>query len=81
MSETISASTFEQMLAGFKPDPRVSRPLAIQQALFIARRLQERAAEDGFTARDLVNELCMYSHACPLADDATLVMVRRDSSQ
>src|SRR5690349_22914128 len=45
MSETISASTFEQMLAGFKPDPRVSRPLAIQQALFIARRLQERAAE------------------------------------
>jgi phosphoserine phosphatase RsbU/P len=48
---------------------------------FGVERLQQRAAEDGFTARDLVNELCMYSHACPLADDATLVMVKRDSSQ
>lgn len=35
----------EQILSGFEPDPQSSRPLTIQKALFVARRLQERAAE------------------------------------
>jgi sigma-B regulation protein RsbU (phosphoserine phosphatase) len=44
---------------------------------FGVERLQHRAAERDFTARDIVNDLCMFSHVCPLADDATLVMVTR----
>jgi sigma-B regulation protein RsbU (phosphoserine phosphatase) len=46
---------------------------------FGVERLQDRAMQDGFTARDIVNELCMFSHVCPLADDATLVMVARNN--
>lgn len=45
MSETISPSTLEQWLAAFRPDAASSRPLPVQKALFVARRLQERAAE------------------------------------
>jgi sigma-B regulation protein RsbU (phosphoserine phosphatase) len=45
---------------------------------FGVERLQACAAEQAFTARDIVNELCLYSYACPLADDATLVMVVRE---
>ena len=45
MTETISESALEQLLAGFTPDASSSRPLSIQKALFVARRLQERAAE------------------------------------
>ena len=45
MSETISPSTLEQWLADFRPDAASSRPLPVQKALFVARRLQERAAE------------------------------------
>jgi len=45
---------------------------------FGVERLQACAAEQAFTARDIVNELCLYSYACPLADDATLVMVARE---
>jgi sigma-B regulation protein RsbU (phosphoserine phosphatase) len=46
---------------------------------FGVERLQEKATQEGFTARDIVNELCMFSNECPLADDATLVMVTRSS--
>jgi sigma-B regulation protein RsbU (phosphoserine phosphatase) len=46
---------------------------------FGVERLQQRAVENGFTARDIVNDLCMFSSACPLADDATLVMVTRSA--
>lgn len=46
---------------------------------FGVERLQEKAKQEVFTARDIVNELCMFSSACPLADDATLVMVTRSS--
>ncbi len=35
----------EQLLAGFRPDPQTDRPVIVQQALFLARRLQERATE------------------------------------
>lgn len=35
----------EQLLKGFRPDPKCSRPVTVQQALFLARRLQERAME------------------------------------
>jgi len=45
MTETIPASAFEQLLAGFLPDASASHSLAIQRAIFVARRLQERAAE------------------------------------
>jgi len=45
MSETISASAFEQLLSGFKPEAGSTLPPAIQKALFVARRLQERATE------------------------------------
>jgi RHH-type proline utilization regulon transcriptional repressor/proline dehydrogenase/delta 1-pyrroline-5-carboxylate dehydrogenase len=35
----------EKLLAGFQPDPKSQHPPTIQKALFVARRLQERAAE------------------------------------
>jgi len=40
-----SASMLELVLADFTPDARSSRPLVVQKALFVARRLQERAVE------------------------------------
>jgi len=44
---------------------------------FGVERLEQHASEKGFQARDIVNEVCMFSYACPFADDATLVMVQR----
>jgi RHH-type proline utilization regulon transcriptional repressor/proline dehydrogenase/delta 1-pyrroline-5-carboxylate dehydrogenase len=41
---TISNSTLNTLLTGFQPDSASARPLAVQKALFLARRLQERAA-------------------------------------
>ncbi len=35
----------EQSLAAFQPDPQSQSPLAVQQALYLARRLQQRATE------------------------------------
>jgi RHH-type transcriptional regulator, proline utilization regulon repressor / proline dehydrogenase / delta 1-pyrroline-5-carboxylate dehydrogenase len=35
----------EQLFAGFQPDPKSGQVPAVQQALFLARRLQERATE------------------------------------
>ncbi|HEX5222109.1 MAG TPA: bifunctional proline dehydrogenase/L-glutamate gamma-semialdehyde dehydrogenase, partial [Verrucomicrobiae bacterium] len=45
MTDTIAASTLEQWLADFTPHPGSSRPVAVQKALFVARRLQKLAAE------------------------------------
>ena len=33
------------MLSEFRPDPESSRPPTVQKAIFLARRLQERAKE------------------------------------
>ena len=41
----MNSNQIEQILADFKPDAQSSRPLLVQKALFLARRLQERAAE------------------------------------
>ena len=35
----------EQILSAFQPDPKSKHPLAVQKALFLARRLQQRATE------------------------------------
>src|SRR5271169_1005132 len=39
------AGPLEQLLRGFQPDPESKRAPAVQKALFIARRMQERATE------------------------------------
>ena len=41
----MSLIPLEQTLSEFRPEPGSSRPLTIQKALFLARRLQERAKE------------------------------------
>lgn len=41
----MNAPLLDSLLATFRSDPKSNRPLAIQKALFLARRLQERAAE------------------------------------
>src|SRR5580704_9854814 len=41
----MNSNQIEQILADFKPDAQSSRPLLVQKALFLARRLQERATE------------------------------------
>jgi len=41
----MNSDLLEKILAGFKPDTGSSRPLEVQKALFLARRLQERATE------------------------------------
>jgi sigma-B regulation protein RsbU (phosphoserine phosphatase) len=56
----------------------ISEAADVEGNEFGVERLQASAAEQGFTARDIVNELCLYSHVCPLADDATLVMITRE---
>ena len=38
-------SRLEQLLNGFQPDPKSEPVPAVQKALFLARRLQERATE------------------------------------
>lgn len=38
-------STLQTLLSEFRPDPASPRPLAVQKALFLARRLQERATQ------------------------------------
>ncbi len=38
-------NAFEELLAGFSPDPKSTRPVTVQKALFLARRLQARASE------------------------------------
>ena len=40
-----ATSLFEKLLADFRPDPNSPHPLVIQKALFLARRLQQRATE------------------------------------
>src|SRR5512140_471311 len=37
------ASLIEALLAGFQPEPRAARPVLVQKALYLARRLQARA--------------------------------------
>jgi RHH-type proline utilization regulon transcriptional repressor/proline dehydrogenase/delta 1-pyrroline-5-carboxylate dehydrogenase len=37
------ASTLDALLQDFRPDPAATHPLAVQKALLVARRLQERA--------------------------------------
>jgi RHH-type proline utilization regulon transcriptional repressor/proline dehydrogenase/delta 1-pyrroline-5-carboxylate dehydrogenase len=39
------AGQIEQLLGGFAPDPKSGHPPAVQKAVFLARRLQERATE------------------------------------
>src|SRR5271169_5734988 len=39
------AGPLEQLLRGFQPDPESKRAPAVQTALWLARRLQERATE------------------------------------
>ena len=41
----MNPSALEQLLAGFQPDAKSSRPVAVQKALHLARCLQERATE------------------------------------
>ena len=41
----MSLLALEQVLSEFRPDPESSRPLTVQKAIFLARRLQERAKE------------------------------------
>src|SRR5215831_2743356 len=41
----MDASTLDQLLAGFKPEASSKHPVAVQKALFLARRLQERATQ------------------------------------
>ena len=41
----MSLLALEQALSEFRPDPESSRPLTVQKAIFLARRLQERAKE------------------------------------
>ncbi len=41
----MNPSLLDQLLAGFQPDPKSQHTTAVQQALFLARRLQERATE------------------------------------
>src|ERR1035438_2606290 len=41
----MNSNLLEAILAGFKPDSQSPRPPAVQQAVFLARRLQERATE------------------------------------
>ena len=41
----IAKDQINQFLATFKPDPNSKHPLPVQKAIFIARRLQERASE------------------------------------
>src|SRR5512147_132148 len=42
---TTSNSGLEEILAAFKADPKSPQPASVQKALFLARRLQERATE------------------------------------
>jgi RHH-type proline utilization regulon transcriptional repressor/proline dehydrogenase/delta 1-pyrroline-5-carboxylate dehydrogenase len=39
----MAADFLDQLLAGFRPETSSARPAAVQKALFLARRLQERA--------------------------------------
>src|SRR5512137_2470233 len=41
----MNTSHLEQLLSGFQPDPKSKHSPAIQKALFLARRLQQRATE------------------------------------
>src|ERR1019366_8467030 len=41
----MKTSLLEQLLNGFQPDPKSKHAPAVQRALFLARRLQERATE------------------------------------
>src|SRR5579859_7354988 len=41
----MNANLLEQLLAGFKANGQSSQPPVVQKALFLARRLQERASE------------------------------------
>ena len=41
----MSLLALEQVLSEFRPEPESSRPLAVQKAIFLARRLQEHAKE------------------------------------
>lgn len=41
----MNSDSLSKLLADFKPDSESSRPPAVQKALFLARRLQERATE------------------------------------
>jgi RHH-type proline utilization regulon transcriptional repressor/proline dehydrogenase/delta 1-pyrroline-5-carboxylate dehydrogenase len=45
VTTTISISVLEGLLADFHADPKNDHPVVIQKALFLARRLQERATE------------------------------------
>lgn len=45
MNGPISTSFLETALAGFQPEPNSTQPVAVQKALLLARRLQERATE------------------------------------
>ena len=40
---TTSSAALEELLNDFKADPKSQQPLSVQKALFLARRLQERA--------------------------------------
>jgi RHH-type proline utilization regulon transcriptional repressor/proline dehydrogenase/delta 1-pyrroline-5-carboxylate dehydrogenase len=41
----MNTSALDQLLAGFTPDAKSKHPVAVQKALFLARRLQDRATE------------------------------------
>ena len=40
----LAQERIQTLLSGFKPDPTSAHPEAVQKALFVARRLQERAS-------------------------------------
>ncbi len=41
----MNSQSLPQLLAGFRPDPNATRPVPVQKAVFLARRLQERATQ------------------------------------